>query len=140
LGAHGVADSLGHICSHYFDETAPRSVRLARRLTLPRRTPHPTALLCLSDRLAEGALRAAARFGLLIPDELSIVAFDDAVPLAANLNVTTVRQPSRDKGECAARALLDPLAGHQVPPRQLLPTELVVRGSSAHPTQGLEPN
>jgi hypothetical protein len=47
-------------------------------------TPRPTALLCLSDRLAEGALRAAARFGLLIPDGLSVVAFDDPVPLAAH--------------------------------------------------------
>jgi DNA-binding LacI/PurR family transcriptional regulator len=99
------------------------------------RTPRPTALLCLSDRLAEGALRAAARLGLLIPDDLSIVAFDDAVPLAATLNLTTVRQPSRDKGQYAAQALLDLLAGHQVPPDQLLPTELVIRRSSARPTQ-----
>lgn len=96
-------------------------------------TPRPTALLCLSDRIAEGVLRAAARFGLLIPDDLSIVSFDDAIPLAATLQLTTVRQPSRDKGEHAARALLDLLAGHQVPSRQLLPTELIVRGSSARP-------
>jgi DNA-binding LacI/PurR family transcriptional regulator len=96
-------------------------------------TPRPTALLCLSDRIAEGALRAAARFGLLIPDDLSIVSFDDAIPLAATLQLTTVRQPSRDKGEYAARALLDLLAGHQVPSRQLLSTELVIRGSSARP-------
>jgi DNA-binding LacI/PurR family transcriptional regulator len=96
-------------------------------------TPRPTALLCLSDRIAEGALRAAARFGLLIPDNLSIVSFDDAIPLAANLQLTTVRQPSRDKGEYAARALLDLLAGRQVPSRQLLSTELVIRGSSARP-------
>jgi DNA-binding LacI/PurR family transcriptional regulator len=102
-------------------------------------TPRPTALLCLSDRLAEGALRAAARFGLVIPDDLSIVAFDDAVPLAATLNLTTVRQPSRDKGEYAARALLDLLAGHQVAPRQLLPTELIIRRSSAPPIRGSGP-
>jgi DNA-binding LacI/PurR family transcriptional regulator len=99
------------------------------------RTPRPTALLCLSDRLAEGAFRAAARFGLLIPDDLSIVAFDDAVPLAATLNLTTIRQPSRDKGEHAAQALLDLLAGQQVPPDRLLPTELIIRHSSDYPTQ-----
>jgi DNA-binding LacI/PurR family transcriptional regulator len=104
------------------------------------RTPRPTALLCLSDRLAEGALRAAARFGLLIPDDLSIVAFDDAVPLAATLNLTTVRQPSREKGEYAAGALLDLLAGHPVPQHQLMPTELIIRGSSTQPTQGYEPS
>jgi DNA-binding LacI/PurR family transcriptional regulator len=40
-------------------------------------TPRPTALRCLSGRLAQGALRAAAKFGLLIPDDISIVGFDD---------------------------------------------------------------
>ena len=95
-------------------------------------TPRPTALLCLSDRIAEGALRAAARLGLRIPDDLSIVAFDDAVPHAGTLNLTTVRQPSREKGEYAAQALVNLLAGRQVPPRQVLPTELVIRRSSAH--------
>jgi DNA-binding LacI/PurR family transcriptional regulator len=103
------------------------------------RTPRPTALLCLSDRLAEGAFRAAARLGLRIPDDLSIVAFDDARPLAATLNLTTVRQPSREKGEYAARALLDQLAGHPVSQRQLLPTELIIRGSSAQLTQRYKP-
>jgi hypothetical protein len=67
-------------------------------------TPRPTALLCLSDRLAEGALRAAARFGLLIPDGLSIVAFDDPVPLAAH------SQPDDRPASPAARASAPP--GH----------------------------
>jgi DNA-binding LacI/PurR family transcriptional regulator len=93
-------------------------------------TPRPTALVCLSDRLAEGALRAAARAGLRVPDDLSIVGFDDAAPLAADRNLTTVRQPSRHKGEHAARALLDLIAHRPVTDYRLLPARLVVRAST----------
>lgn len=97
-------------------------------------TPRPSALLCLSDRLAEGALRAARRLGLRVPDDVSIVAFDDAVPLAANLDLTTVRQPSREKGAHAAEAILDLLAGRPFTSHRVLPTQLVVRGSTAPPS------
>jgi DNA-binding LacI/PurR family transcriptional regulator len=94
------------------------------------RTPRPTALLCLSDRLAEGAVRAAAGIGLRVPDDLSLVGFDDAAPLAAAHGLTTVRQPNRSKGEHAARALLDLLAGRQPPQRRLLPAHLRIRSST----------
>ena len=67
------------------------------------RRPQPTALLCLSDRLAEGAVRAAHELGLRIPQDLSIVGFDDAEP-AARLGLTTVHHPHRRKGELAAAA------------------------------------
>lgn len=92
--------------------------------------PRLTALLCLSDRLAEGALRAARRLGLCIPDDLSLVGFDDAVPTAAALGLTTVRQPHRSKGEHAARALLDLLGGSEPTPAPSLPTQLVVRDTT----------
>jgi DNA-binding LacI/PurR family transcriptional regulator len=89
----------------------------------------PTALLCLSDRLAEGALQAVADRGLTVPDAVSVVGFDDAAS-AAGLGLTTVRQPHRRKGEAAATALLDLLAGRLPEPVQLLATELVVRTST----------
>lgn len=96
-------------------------------------TPPPTALICLSDRLAEGALRTIARLGLRVPEDLSLVGFDDASS-AARLGLTTVRQPTRRKGELAARALLDPLhrTGRHAP--RTLDTELVVRDSTAPPS------
>jgi DNA-binding LacI/PurR family transcriptional regulator len=93
------------------------------------RAPRPTALLCLSDRLAEGALGAAARLGLRVPADLSVAGFDDAVP-AAGLGLTTVRQPTRLKGEAAVRDLLDRLAGRPAAGTRELPTELVVRAST----------
>lgn len=98
--------------------------------TLLGRTPRPTALLCLSDRLAEGVLRAAARLNLRIPDDVSLVGFDDAALTAAVLGLTTVRQSTRAKGERAARALLAILAGDAPAPLAPLTTELIVRGTT----------
>lgn len=92
-------------------------------------SPRPTALLCLSDRLAEGALRAAARLDLRVPADLSVAGFDDAAP-AARLGLTTVRQPTRRKGELAARALLDRRGRHAHDAPRTLPTEVVVRAST----------
>jgi len=97
------------------------------------RHPRPTALICLSDRLAEGAWAAASRLGLRIPGDLSVVGFDDAQPTAATLGLTTVHQPSREKGEYAAAALLQQLAGERPPSTRTLPTRLVVRGSTCSP-------
>jgi DNA-binding LacI/PurR family transcriptional regulator len=96
------------------------------------RTPRPTGLLCLSDRLAEGALQSARRLGLRVPDDLSIIGFDDA-PGADALQLSTVRQPHRRKGELAARTLLDLLAQRRSEPVHLLPTELIVRATTGPP-------
>lgn len=98
------------------------------------RFPRPTALLCLSDRLAEGAVRAARHLGLRVPGDVSVAGFDDAEPTAAALDLTTVRQPHRAKGEQAARALLDLLSGSAPVTEPLpLPTDVIVRGSTRPP-------
>jgi DNA-binding LacI/PurR family transcriptional regulator len=95
-------------------------------------TPRPTALLCLSDRLAQGALRAAAELGLRVPDDLSIAGFDDAPP-ASDLGLTTIRQPNRRKGELAIEALLRRLDEDHPEPARMLCTELVIRTSTGPP-------
>lgn len=98
-------------------------------------TPRPTALLCLSDRLAEGALRTAARLGLRVPEDLSITGFDDATT-AAGLELTTVRQPARRKGEIALQGLLDRLAGRTHVDPRILPTQLIVRTTTGPASPG----
>jgi DNA-binding LacI/PurR family transcriptional regulator len=107
----------------------------ARSATGPFLTAHPdiSGLLCFSDQLAIGASQAAQRLGKRVPDDLSIVGFDD-VPRAATWDppLTTIRQPLVDKGRAAADLLLELIAGR--PPRRIeLPIELVVRASSAPP-------
>lgn len=99
----------------------------------------PTAVLCYSDVLALGVVRAARSLGLEVPADLSVVGFDDS-PVAHRHDpqLTTVRQDVAAKGRAAAAALtatidsaragLDATAAHV-----LLPTELVVRESTAPP-------
>jgi DNA-binding LacI/PurR family transcriptional regulator len=94
------------------------------------RAPDTTAIFALSDPLALGALSAARERGLAVPGDLSIVGFDDSAPEAAGL--TTVHQPLREKGFAATEALLRALADEERT-RTLLPTRLVVRGSTAAP-------
>ena len=92
--------------------------------------PRPTAILAATDQLALGATEAARELGLAIPDDLSVVGFDD-VPNAAwaQPGLTTVRQPLLEKGELAGRLLIADAPVREV----ILPVELVVRGSTAPP-------
>lgn len=101
-------------------------------------TPRPTAILCFSDAVASGVLRAARDAGLSVPADVSIVGFDDS-PLARQLSpeLTTVRQDLNAKGRAAVAALnaqiehKDEPASARPHERVLLPTELVVRGSTS---------
>ena len=88
-----------------------------------RRDHPPTAIVALSDLMALGALDAARAQGLRVPEDLSVVGFDD-VPMAAAHHLTTVRQPSEEKGRRAADALLGRSGGDV-----LLPHTIVDRGS-----------
>jgi LacI family transcriptional regulator len=94
----------------------------------------PTAVFVASDVVALGAIAAIRDAGLRVPDDLSVVGFDD-VPLAAYFDppLTTIRLPAHELGFAAGRALLERIRGRPVPARMLLPTELVVRGSSGPP-------
>ncbi|HJW23142.1 MAG TPA: LacI family DNA-binding transcriptional regulator [Candidatus Limnocylindrales bacterium] len=93
----------------------------------------PSAVLAMSDAMAIGSMRAARQLGLRIPDDVSIVGFDD-IDLAALVDpaLTTVHQPIRQKGIDAVRLLLTEMelrAGNQ-PEHLRLETRLIVRGST----------
>lgn len=114
---------------------APEPARAAT-LELLREPSPPTAILAMSDILAFGALEAAGEHGVPVPSKLSIVGFDDTLGAAhANPPLTTVAQPHEEKGRLAAEQLIDAIerGGTGEPSRTLLPTELVVRGSTAPP-------
>jgi LacI family transcriptional regulator len=97
----------------------------------------PTAIFALSDYIALGVYEAARRRGVSIPEQLSVVGFDD-LPAArwASPPLTTVRQPLEDMGRLAARTVLN-LARRKVleSPRMELSTRLVERGSTASPSR-----
>ncbi|MFE5091699.1 LacI family DNA-binding transcriptional regulator [Streptomyces sp. NPDC056638] len=85
-----------------------------------------------NDICAAGVLRALRAAGRSVPDDIAVVGFDD-IPMAEHTEppLTTVRQPTRQMGETAARMLLSHLGGTAVPDEPVvLPTELVVRHSA----------
>ena len=95
------------------------------------RPERPTALLCMSDELAVAALAAANERGLSVPDDVSIVGFDDT-PVArwAEPLLTTIHQDLVRKGRLAGELALGLLAGRPVPDPTTLDVELIVRGST----------
>jgi LacI family xylobiose transport system transcriptional regulator len=97
----------------------------------------PTAVFALNDGMAIGVYHAASQAGLRIPQDLSVVGFDD-YPLDAWLvpPLTTVRQPLIDMGAAAARMVLELASGATLPSkRRELATELVVRSSTDAPAR-----
>jgi DNA-binding LacI/PurR family transcriptional regulator len=93
-----------------------------------------TAVFVASDVVAFGAIGAVRARRQRVPDDVSIVGFDD-IPVAAFFDppLTTVRLPAYELGHAAGIALLDRLSHASVPARTLLPTELVVRASTGPP-------
>ncbi|MDJ0037518.1 DNA-binding transcriptional regulator CytR [Pantoea allii] len=92
----------------------------------------PRALFCHSDIMAIGAISQAKRMGLRVPEDLSVVGFDD-IELSRYCEppLTTVKQPCFEIGREAVRLLLNELQGHGVHNGStLLDAELVVRGST----------
>ena len=92
------------------------------------RDPDITAVCATSDLLALGALSAARARGIDVPGELTITGFD-GVPAAERASLTTVRQPTLDKGRAAGELLLD-RGDRQRSRTLLLPTERLDRGTS----------
>ena len=92
-----------------------------------------TGMLCASDVLALGAVRAVRRFGLRVPQDMSIVGFDDsALMTCTDPPLTTVRQPIEAMGQSVVDLLVQQIEGAGVAAEELLfEPELVVRGSTA---------
>ncbi|MFC0527331.1 LacI family DNA-binding transcriptional regulator [Phytohabitans kaempferiae] len=96
----------------------------------------PTAIMCGNDLQALGVYEAARRIGLRIPDDVSVVGFDDISPtLWCGPAMTTVRQPFTEMGATAASLVLALAAGHAPRHERVeLATTLIVRDSTAPPT------
>ncbi|HMD87858.1 MAG TPA: LacI family DNA-binding transcriptional regulator [Anaerolineaceae bacterium] len=99
---------------------------------MQRLLPHrPDAVFAASDMMAIGAMRAIQEAGLLIPEDIAVIGYDD-IPLAARTSpqLTTVRQPILREGGMAAETLIDMIAHPSDQPRRIILTsELVIRSS-----------
>lgn len=131
LDAAGVAVPDGYVrsgSSFYEDGVAGG----AQLLDLPER---PTAVFAATDELAAGVVEAARARGLRVPEDLSLVGFDDTeVARLLSPPLTTVRQPLREMGRTALRTALRLADGERLESHHVeLATELVVRGSTSGP-------
>jgi DNA-binding LacI/PurR family transcriptional regulator len=133
MGAAGVAVDEGLVRASGFQvEDGLFHTRELLRLADP-----PTAVFACNDGQALGAYRAAAEAGVRIPEDLSVVGFDDLFPVQwAYPALTTVRQPLADMAAAAAEMVLTLARGEPLPrPRAELATELIVRDSTARPAR-----
>lgn len=91
----------------------------------------PDAIFVQSDLMARGAIAVLTAAGIRVPEDVSIVGFDDSpVATAEEPQLTTMRQSSFLQGQQMAGILIDLLAGKEPPRITILPTELVIRDSA----------
>ena len=97
----------------------------------------PTAVFACSDQLALGVLRAARTAGIRVPDELSVVGFDDSPSaLVAEPPLTTVAQPLRERGQAVGALVRALLRGEEVSSPAVSPVQLVLRSSTGQAPNG----
>ena len=94
-----------------------------------------TAAFCSNDEMAIGAIRSIKAHGLRVPQDISVVGFDD-IRFARHYDppLTTIAQPKEELGREAMSMLIELMSHADIAPRKrILPTQLVVRGSTARP-------
>jgi len=114
------------------DDPSPQTGYQTAKQLLVRNVPF-TALVCYNDISAVGAIRAIKETGMRVPEDISVVGFDDIHEAAYHLpSLTTVRQPMRKIGAMAAEALIDRIegTGNGHVPGILVAPELVIREST----------
>jgi DNA-binding LacI/PurR family transcriptional regulator len=106
---------------------------IGRLMTLPQ---PPTAVFCYDDMTAVGALHQMRILGLRVPQDVSLVGFDD-LPIVQYLDppLTTIRQPMAQMGRLAMETLLDIVAGSRCNHNVKVPAELIVRQSTLPPKE-----
>ncbi len=94
-----------------------------------------TALFCVNDEMAAGALRAAHEMGLSIPSDLSVVGFDNiTMSNYTDPPLTTVSAAKEYMGKLAVTRILEMIENRETPPKRLeVPVELIIRNSTAKP-------
>ncbi len=116
------------------EQNSPDPATMARQLLAA--TPRVTAILTTNDELAWHTIRTLRQQRLRVPEDVSVVGFDDYPPSACwNPPLTTIRHPMEEAGEAAIQAIDHYLEnnGRQPLPREILQTRLVIRESTAPP-------
>ena len=130
LEERGISEDNRLICEGDFGAESGYSATLS----LLRGEPTPTAIFAANDRMAISAMAAAADVGLRVPNDLTVVGFDDIITASlVRPSLTTVALPAYEIGASAMRLMLRLLEGEECPKTVWLPTQLVIRQSSGPP-------
>lgn len=128
---HGIALPPDRIIESPYSITSAREASAA---LLARITPQPTALICGNDVLALGALIECRENGLRVPEDISIVGFDNLeLSRHSSPPLTTINVPTAHMGDVAASYLLDRLDGKEVAPQSIVKVEVILRETTAPP-------
>ena len=131
FAAHGIAP--GDVASEPGDFTLASGEAAMHRI-LARSGPRPTAVLAQNDDMAVGAMTVAREAGLAIPEDMSVIGFDDSdISRLIMPKLTTVRQPVFDMAVSATDGLLQLLAGEPASSPVHHAHELLIRQSTAPP-------
>jgi DNA-binding LacI/PurR family transcriptional regulator len=133
MRALGLGDQVRAVTGGYTEDGGRAGVQALLESDEP-----PTAIFVANDLAALGALSALSERGIRVPQDVSIVGYDN-ISLASvrYINLTTVDQPRPDMGRSAVSLILDRLASRRREPRHIIvPPRLVVRGTTAPPRAG----
>lgn len=139
FAAAGLTPPADHVVHAQLHLAGGRNAMLEWLLRHPG-APLPEAVFCFNDAIALGCMEELKTRGLRVPEDVSVVGFDDTA-LAGTARMSTVRQPLHSFGQRAAEILLEQIEARQAggrwqgPDQIVLPTELVLRETLAAPGQ-----
>jgi DNA-binding LacI/PurR family transcriptional regulator len=136
LKAEGIeVNPLLQVDAETFEDSGYQAIKI-----LQKRGVEFDAVFGASDLIAIGCMMALEESGYIIPDDIAVMGFDD-IPISAYTHppLSTVRQDTNKAGELLVESLLDLISGEEVEP-QLLPAELIVRGTCGAKKDGRKQN
>lgn len=127
MAQHGLPIDASHVIEAHLSLAGGYRAMLDRL----QKGDHASAYICANDITAIGVMRAVREAGLRVPEDISIVAFDD-IEMCSYVNppLTTIQTPRKAMGQMSVRTLIDQLGPDAIPVRTFLPMALIERGSS----------
>jgi len=128
LAEFGIAPEADLVSNYETEELYVYPYQFARRIL--QRPERPSAIVCYNDQIALQVLDAVRDEGLRVPDDVSLIGYDDStLAVASEVKLTTIRHPNAEMGRQAARLLLDMLTDRSRKPHFVYRPELVLRSS-----------
>ncbi|AOQ23633.1 Arabinose metabolism transcriptional repressor [Moorella thermoacetica] len=128
LAEYGVTIKQGFLGNYETEQLYSFPYQFTRNLL--QKTNRPSAIVCYNDQIALQVLEAIRHEGLKVPEDISLVGYDDSsLAVASEVKLTTIKHPKAEMGRQAARLLIDMLEGRMEKPRLVYEPELVVRSS-----------